>query len=249
MASPITCKGVVIREVAYGESDKCLTVLTDEYGCIPVFCKGAKGYKSRFLVCAQLFCYSDLELYVRGDSYWLKECSLIENFYAIREDIPSCALAQYFCEVVGDVTRENQREGEIMSLLLNSLHVLANRSKDLTLVKAVFEMRLCSLAGFMPDLVGCEVCGVFEDEGMCFDITGGEIFCYAHRAHGSENTVKVSPAAMHALRYSVYSDAKKIFSYLPPSEELREFSVIAERYILNHLERSFKTLDFYHSIV
>ncbi len=248
-ASPVTCKGVVIREVAYGESDKCLTVLTDEYGCIPVFCKGAKSYKSRFFVCAQLFCFSDLELYVRGENYWLKECSLIENFYGIREDIPGCALAQYFCDVVGDVTRENQKEPEILQLLLNCLHVIAKGKKDLSIVKGVFEMRLCSLAGFMPDLVGCEVCGVYEEESMCFDISGGELFCYAHRAHGSENTVKLSPTVAHALRYSVYCDPKRLFAFELGAEELREFSGIAERYILNHLERSFKTLEFYHTII
>lgn len=245
MSEIISCKGLVIRETSYGESDKCLTVLTDSIGSIRVFCKGAKSYKSKLLVCSQLFCYSDMVLYEKGENYWLKEASLNENFFGIRDDISTFALAQYFLDVACDITNENQRDPEILRLLLNTLYVLSKKKKELPLVKAVFEMRLCSLCGFAPDLVGCAVCGKYEGKRMYFDIPDGALYCDAH-AHGDIRRSPVSPTALHSLRWSVFCDMSRLFSFDIPEAERNEFSFIAERYLLCHLDRTFKTLDFYH---
>lgn len=238
MNTPALCRGVVIREVSYGESDKCLTVLTDTLGCIPVFCKGAKSYKSKAFVCAQLFVYSEFELYERADRYWLKECSLIENFYAIRENLAAFALAGYVCEVVADVTRENQKEPEILQLLLNTLFVLSRADKPIPLVKAVFEMRLCALAGFCPDL------DAQGEDARCFDLTGGSL-C---RSGEGQGIVRLMPGVLDALRYAVSAPAQRIYSFTLSEELQNEFSRVAERYLLVQLERSFRTLDFYHQI-
>ena len=244
----MSCKGVVIRESAYGESDKCLTVLTDTMGSISVFCKGAKNYKSKFMVCAQLFCYSEMELYQRADKYWMKESALLENFYGIRENVTVFALAQYFCDVTCDVTRENQSDEQIQRLLLNTLYVLEKQSKPLLLVKGVFEMRVCALSGFCPFLVGCAVCGEYENGRMYFDIANGTLFCSEHKSNAPEHAHALSSAVLHALRWAVYAQAQRIFAFELPEEELKAFSRIAESYLLHHLDRQFHTLEFYHSI-
>ena len=244
MSTPILCKGVVIREVSYGESDKCLTVLSDTLGCIAIFCKGAKNYKSKAFVSAQQFCYSEFELYSRADRYWLKEGVLIDNFYGIREDITSAALAGYVCDVVADVTRENQKEPEILRLLLNTLYMLSRPDKPRAQLKAVFELRLCALAGFCPDLVGCAACGAFgEGEPMYFDPQGGQLYCSSHKG----SATMLSAPAVKAMRHAVYAPPQRIFAFELAPAELAEFARMAERYLICQLERSFATLDFYHS--
>ena len=40
----------------------------------------------------------------------------------------------------------------------------------------------------------------------------------------------------------------KLFSFRLPPEDLRLFCRAAEAYLLNHLERPFKTLDFYYEV-
>ena len=247
MSNIITCKGLVIRETAYGESDKCLTVLTDERGSITVFCKGAKNYKSKYFVVSSLFCYGDMVLYEKGDRYWLSEGSLIENFFVIRDDISTFALAQYFLDVTCDITNENQRDPGVLRLLLNTLFVLSKKQKPLPLVKAVFEMRLCSLCGFAPDLVGCAKCGAYENERMYFDIPNGAIFC-GKCASSEVKKTPVSSTVLHAMRWALFCDMSRLFSFEIPEDEMRSFSSICERYILTHLDRGFKTLDFYHDI-
>ena len=53
----ITTKGIVIREVMMGESDKLLTVLTPELGRITVRCRGVPTVKSHRFAAAQLDIY------------------------------------------------------------------------------------------------------------------------------------------------------------------------------------------------
>ncbi len=44
-------------------------------------------------------------------------------------------------------------------------------------IKPLFELRLMSLCGFMPNLVGCAECLAYESEEMFLDAERGEILC------------------------------------------------------------------------
>ena len=261
MSNLITCKGIVIREQIYGENDKFLVILTDTLGSLPVFCKGARSYKSKYMVCAQLFCYSELVLYKKGDAYWLREGSLIENFYGLREDIAAFALAQYLLEAVCEVTRENQQDGEIQRLLLNTLYALEKTDKPAEQIKAVFELRLCALSGFMPDLVGCAVCGQYEDGQMAFDISAGALYCGAHANRIAYQTLSaqspparpalvfVEPTVLKALRWAVFAPQPRLFAFEIPAQALVAFAQITERYLTYHVDKNFETLSFYKSVI
>ena len=66
---------------------------------------------------------------------------------------------------------------DFLKLMLNSLHFLANGTRPQLLLKAVTELRMLCLAGYMPDLTACEGCGKFEDTTMYFDKENGRLFC------------------------------------------------------------------------
>lgn len=73
-------KGLIVRETLLGETDKLLSVLTSEYGRIPVMAKGARSIRSRYMTSTQLMCYSELTIYKRGDRFWLREALPVETF-------------------------------------------------------------------------------------------------------------------------------------------------------------------------
>ena len=92
-------KGLIVRETLLGETDKLLSVLTSEYGRIPVMAKGARSIRSRYMTSTQLMCYSELTIYKRGDRFWLREALPVETFYAIRLELDLYALVQYMFEM------------------------------------------------------------------------------------------------------------------------------------------------------
>ena len=89
----ITVKGLVIRTTDVRESDRLITIFTEEMGVISAMAKGARSLKSRQMSSTMQFCYASFVLYRKGENYWVKESELIESFFDIRRSIEGLALA------------------------------------------------------------------------------------------------------------------------------------------------------------
>jgi DNA repair protein RecO (recombination protein O) len=265
----ITVKGLVIREIPVGEFDKMLTVLTAEYGKISVFGRGAKRLKSSQFVCSHLFCYSEFVLRKSSEVYYISDCSLIEGFFDLRNTIEGSALASYIADVARDISTENNDETNLLRLVLNCLFAIANKKKPLPLIKAVFELRTVCYAGFLPRLSGCTICGKAPLQTYFFDIDDGVFFCEecyhkrerlmedeakkineAESIYASSHTiVQISHSVFMAVIYALSAPQERIFAFNLEAGALNDFSALCEKYLLNHLERDFATLDFYHTML
>ena len=107
------------------------------------------------------------------------------------------------------------------------------------------------LSGYMPDLVGCAVCGGNEGEVLYLDLVGGLVYCSNHRASAPEpGMLAPLPAGVFAaMRHIIYSDFAKVFRFTLPEESMRLLSSTTERYVRAQVGRSFGTLDFYRSLL
>lgn len=245
----IVTKGIVLRETNYKEADKILTVLTAEGGKRTVKARGCRRKGSALSAAAQLLTYSDMTLFEYKDYYTLNESSTIALFRHMREDLEKLALGSYFAEVVEAVAEEGRPEPELLSLLLNSLYALDALDHPLPLVKAAFELRFLSVAGFAPLADACVVCGVPDPEKPFLNLSEGVLHCAACKSEvGDGISMPLSGGALAALRHIVYGDPKRLFSFRVDEESLRLLSDAAEAFLLTQLERGFKTLDFYKQI-
>lgn len=255
----ITVRGLVIRTVDIKETDRLITIFTEERGALVALARGARSLKSRKMAATMQFCYSNFVLYEQGDKLWVKEAELIESFFDLRQTIEGLALANYIAEVLSDVTVE-EAERDLLRLSLNSLYAIANRKYSFNKIKAVFEIRAASVLGFMPDVTSCQSCGGGQGD-FFFDIMGGVIECRRcrekaaeeHREHPDPHESHIitilSEGAREALAYSIYSPLERIFSFNLSDEEQHLFERAAEEYLLNQLGHSFKTLDFYKQMI
>ncbi len=250
-------KGLVLRSVDLKESDRLITVFTEEMGVVSALAKGAKSLKSRKMSSTMQFCYSSFVLYKKGEHYWIRDAELIESFFEIRNSIESLALASYIVDVLSDVT-VSQEEGSLLRLSLNTLYAIGKGKHSLDKIKAAFEIRCASILGFMPDILAC-ACG--ERTGnFYFDIMGGYIKCYAcaerdrkerrdrEDPHESHIIRILSEGAKTALGYCIHSPLEKIFSFNISDDDMSLFTAAAEQYLLHQLGRSFSTLDFYKEV-
>ena len=266
---PEMIRGIVLRETPIGDYDKMMTVLTAEHGKLSVFARGAKRLKSPLFVNTQLFAYSEMNLHKTTNTYYLQSADLLENFYHIRDTLEGTALAGYIADVAIDIAVENQADKELLRLVLNSLHTISLNKKPISQIKSVFELRAASIAGFMPDLVACAGCGNSDLETYYFDITSG-IFrceeCYRTESLICEKLAErqsepdsiyatgqvislLTPSVFAAMRFAIYSQPNRIFAFeLKDTETLRDFANVSEKYLLCHMDRSYGTLDFYHSV-
>lgn len=261
-------KGIVLREVDIGESDKMLTILTESFGRISVFAGGVKRLKSPHFVATQLYTYSEFTLYDSHGKYYIRECSKIESFFGLRDTLEGLSLAAYIADVICDVSLEDEGDDGLLKLVLNSFFCISKKLKSPDMVKAVFELKTAAAIGFMPDLVGCADCGKGSLETYFFDVDDGTFKCEKcfHKSgeiiegemrrqsesegiYFSSHTIcPLSHSAMTAMRYVLYCKPERLFAFALKDGADLEFFSVCEKYLLCRLERGFTSLDFYKSI-
>ena len=241
-------KGIVLRAVDTKESDKILTVLT-ERGKLAVIAKGARSRKSKVTACVQLLAYSELTLSESRGWQYLIEGSTIELFEGVRQDIELLSLASYFAELTEAAALEDMEDGgAVLSLLLNALYALGNLKRPPEQVKAAFELRLMSLIGFAPLAEACAYCGRPDPETPVLDVRGGVVCCKRCGKGEGGLMMPLTPGALAAVRWALYADAKRLYSFTLEQEDLRRLGDASEAYVHTTLERGFQTLDFYKSL-
>jgi len=238
-------KGLVIKEKAVGEHDRLVVVLTASRGVVSAFANGARKMKHKNASSTGLFCYSHFTFFKNKGTYSIDEAEAIEIFFDLRKDIERLALAQYFCEIAICLCPEEEPAEEYLRLMLNALSFLTKNSKPIALLKAVVELRMLCMAGYQPDLVGCEVCGKAEGVVM-LSLSEGTIACQG--CCGEGRAVPLEPDILAAMRHITYSEFDKVFGFSLPENKLTALSGITEQYLLTQTDRTYKTLDFYKSL-
>lgn len=245
-ASPvIVTRGLVLRETETRETDKILTLLSEDQGKISVIARGARRKNCRFAASAQPLAWSEWTLYQRKDWYYVNEGSTLELFDGLRRDLEILALAFYMAELTEAVSPDAVPVPELLRHLLNGLYALSALQKPAELVKPAFELRLLCLSGYEPLAEGCAVCGREEPENPVLDLIQGVVRC---RDCGGGAARPLCAASLAALRHIVYGEPRRLYSFRLDPEALERLGAAAEAFVFAQLERGFRTLDFYKSL-
>ena len=240
----INTTGIVLRETAYKDSSKILTVLTDKEGKLTVSARGALRRNSKLAAATQLLVFSEMTLFSSRDRWTLTEARSIEQFRGLQDDISKLALGSYFAELTEAVADEDNPNTELMPLCLNALYALSEGIRPAAFIKPAFELRLMAVSGFAPLVSHCSICGREAPASARLDLSGGTLHCQ----DCSPGADILSSGALSAVRYIIGCDLKKLFSFSLGEVSLREITNAAEEYLLRQLDRNFRTLEFYKQL-
>ena len=265
-------RGLVLKIKNINENDKYLTVLCEEYGKISFKASGVRNFKSKYIASAQPFAYSEFTIFKTPAFIRMNEAQIIENFYGIRLDLASLALAVYLSDVASLIcVGESGGEGQILKLLLNTLYIISNKKMPNRLIKAVYELRILTKSGFMPSLDECEICSRrdFYDGFVFFDYIGGNLICgeclgklNAENENEKENEnfdeyprrdaalqkklARISPDVLDVMRFITGARDEKLFLFMLRDEDTaNELSNICEKYLLEQLGMNIDSLKYY----
>ncbi len=244
-----TVKGLVLRSVKYAESDKLITALTEE-GMIFFKARGIRSITSKNAAGCALFVYSEFVLNQRGDKCFLQKAAPLYSTVRQGASLETMALASYFAEISEDVARDAETGKAVLRLLMNALYLLAKEDRPRDLIKAVFEMRLLAANGLTPRLQECSVCEKEADlfPSMFFRLVEGDLVCTECLGSMDTGLKRVSRDVIALCRHSVEMGEDKAYALKIPEDLLKDFSRFAEKYLINQLERKYKTLEFYHEV-
>ena len=236
-------KGLIIKQTDFGEGNRMLTIFTEDFGIIKAAVYGVKGARSRRSAASQFLSWAEFMLYSgRGDVASVNSVTSIETFFPIQEDLKKLALSVYLCDITYYAEGRSVPNPPLLKLLLNTLYMLAYRDIPIGKAKAVYELKLASYMGYMPEFLKCAACGE-KEEAKYFSLECGGAVC--SRCHAvSRDDIKVHPAALYAGAYILYAEEKKVFSFEISDEILKELSEISEKYLLYHMERDFSSLIY-----
>ncbi len=244
----ITTDAMVIRERNIDDNDRLLTLLTRDRGVITAYARGARRMKSALAPATGLLCYSTFILFKNRERYTVDKADLSAVFFGIRQDIEKLALASYMAQLCAELIPEGEGEGDYLRLMLNSLHLLEKEKRSPDFIKPLFELRLLSMAGYMPNLVACRGCACYEAEEMYFLPQSGLLTCGDCLTSQDTGALPLPRGVLTAMRYIIYSDFERVFSFALPPEGLKALSKISQTYLLAQVDRGFTSLDFLESV-
>lgn len=238
---------LVIKAQNTGETDRLVTLLTRKYGVVRAFANGARSPKNRNAAATGLLCYADFTITQTTKGVCIvKDSTAKDVFFTLRSDIIRLSLAQYFAELASELAPREEPADEYLSLLLNAIYLVGESKKPLGLIKAATELRLLSLAGYMPSLLGCASCGVYESKDMRFCPASGKLYC--GDCMPNEPSVEVPGSVVHAMRHICLSEPAKLFSFRLSDDNLLLLNDVSERYLGAICGKRFATLQFYKTM-
>ncbi len=148
--------GINLKAMPMGESDRLVTVLTQEYGLVRAIAPGARKHKSRLAGRSGLFVVNDL-LFSRGKSLdKLIQAETIQSFPRLSTNLAKLTASQYLAEIALAQALTDQPQPELYCLLIEHLTRIEAASQPNILpclAQATFHM--LALAGVAPDVFRC----------------------------------------------------------------------------------------------
>lgn len=190
------------------------------------------------MAATQFLCFGEYLLYKSGNTYSINSCEVIEVFYDVRTDLERLKYASHITKVINDITTENQNAYRVLQLYLNTLYLISETNKNLSLINSVFTLRVLSIIGFRPIVDECKICKSkenltyfsFKDSGLKCS------FC----AKQDKGAIEITPTTKDAIKYIVSADAKKVFSFEVPEDTVKELEIISKIYLQEKLEKEYR---------
>lgn len=245
--SIIKLKGLVLREAYSGESDKIITVLTKERGKKTIAAKGARKPRSPFLAGTQQFCYCEFIVYDNKNIANLNQVEIIETFHKIRDDLLKLSYATYFMELLENSIMEEIVIEELLILTLKTLQILNKNLYNPKFIARIYEIRLMSIIGYMPETTQCVNCSKELNTDIYFSSNEGGVLCDNCKTIANK-VIKISIGTLYSIQYILSVDLFKLFNFSVSELVLDELTTITKDYILLHIEHKFKVLKFLENL-
>ena len=234
----IKTKGIILAQNNMGDNDIMVTLLTPDLGKIGCAAKGARRPKSALMSGTQFLCFGEFIIYKGVSSYSINSCEPIEIFYNIRLDIDKLKYASQVAKIVNDVTDENQNTYRILQLTLNTIYMLSESDKDMDLILSIFKLRLLSIIGFRPVVDKCTNCGK-QEELSYFSLKDNGLKC-SSCGKVDKGAISLSDSTVKSIKYIIWADAKKIFSFDLSNENKQELKILTKTYLNKCIEKEFE---------
>ena len=146
----IVTPALVIRRADYSDYDRMVTLFSPEMGRIDAIARGCRRPKSPLVNAVEPFTSGEFQLYERRDRFTLEQCTISEDYYALRTDYDKLCHGVYWLKLLDQAILPDTPMPRLFITTLRALAHLNWGELPPALVTMAFEMHFMALNGFAP---------------------------------------------------------------------------------------------------
>jgi len=219
----------VLHARPYGESDRIVTLITEQHGKLTGIAKGAKNSRRRFAGTLEPFVHIRAVFRQRpaSDLVFLLRCEFLGALRAFTRDLDRFAAGSYLLELTDRMVLGREPGREVYRLLHDALALL-DAGEPCEPVLRAFELHLLAASGYAPALDRCRGCGrPAEGEAVLYLVVErGGLVCRGCVRPGEPVRPVAAATARELARLAATPLARAAAGAQPPT--LVEAALVAE---------------------
>jgi DNA repair protein RecO (recombination protein O) len=232
--------GVVTRTHKLGETDRIITIVTQDSGRVRAVAKGVRKPGSRFGSRLEPMSHVQLQLYRGRDLDIVNQVELVEIANGIRADLERTTEGLAMCEIVEMLAQDRSPSPHLYRMLVGALRQLNFHHSKLVL--PALQLRLLEAEGVGPCVDRCIECGATDDL-VAFDVSAGGAQCRMHR-----RGIGVSAATLTILQDVLSGKVSAVLNRAQVDAVIvREVASCARAAMEHHLERRIKASSLFEA--
>jgi DNA repair protein RecO (recombination protein O) len=246
MRSNYVTPAIVLRNRPFGESDKIVSFLTENFGKLTGIAKGALRSRKRFVNSLEPFALVNLRFQdpPHSNLVFIVAADLVSSFRLLTS-LERIFYACYLVEITDGLIGEREENQALFQHLRAGLIHLQDNEASLRFLTA-FELKLLRLVGYQPFLDNCKRCHKDRRDGAVrwhFSPIDGGILCESC-ARQRKEVLPLGAAAVDVLT-ALQAEPNDLPSGLSlPQSVIREIRAVVLRFIQFHMDREIQSAAF-----
>lgn len=157
----VETEAIVLRTYKLSEADKIAVCLTRKAGVVRGVARGARRLKSRFGAGLEPFTLVNLTYYEKEgrELVTLRQAEIVRSHFEWAARAEALSLLGYMGELATEFAPPHQVDERLFRMVRACLEAAARRPATLWALAVYYELWMLRLAGFLPELRRCGVCG------------------------------------------------------------------------------------------
>ena len=142
-------RGFVIRRVNFGDSDRYVTLFTQNHGKVELVAKGVRKITSRRTSSMELLNLVNFQAVRTSKNFILTEVVLLDSFQHLKQELAHIQKVFLMCELIEAALPHGSKHADVFDLMLRAAEKVSENEKNM----AYFQAKLLSLLGFWDGTV------------------------------------------------------------------------------------------------
>ena len=237
---------IVLRHTPVGETDRLITLYTQDYGKLRTFAKGIRKINSKLAGYLEPLNQVSILIAQGRNLPIITEADIIEGFYTPSTNFEAIVSGSYIADCLDAFTLEGVENLPLYDLGCSELKQIQTVQNQETQLR-FFELQLLMISGYQPELEVCLDCrNAPQRHAVYFSFEAGGILC--RDCKNKFTSITVSETSIKALRYLLQTETLNAQKIKMPNEIHKELAYILTNYLQFIIDRGLQSVAFAHHL-